>query len=207
MIELILGSLVLSLIHAAIPNHWVPLVLISRAEGWKLYETLLATALTGFAHILSTVLLGLVIGMVGYKLSGSYGHISHIIAPLILILMGIIYLGFHSGNHRHEHLPSEEKLAKKKSKSAILLTLFTAMFFSPCMEIGTYYFTAGTYGLQGIFLVSGIYLFATISMMVILVAFAYKGIERFKWHFLEHHEKKITGITLIIIGALSFFIH
>ena len=207
MIELIISSFILSIAHAAIPNHWAPLVFISRSEGWKLRETLFATALTGFAHILSTVLLGSVIGIIGYKLSGSYDMISHIVAPLVLIFMGLIYLGMYSGKHTHEHLPSEEKLSKKRSKKAILLTLFTAMFFSPCMELGAYYFTAGTYGIKGILLVSLIYMVATISLMVILVWLGYKGIEKFKWHFLEHHEKKITGIILLVIGVLSFFIH
>jgi hypothetical protein len=34
MIDLLAGSILLSIIHAAIPNHWIPVVMIGRAEKW-----------------------------------------------------------------------------------------------------------------------------------------------------------------------------
>lgn len=79
------------------------------------------------------------------------------------------------------------------------------MFFSPCLEIEAYYFTAGTHGKLAIGLLSAVYLLITVTGSILLVSLASKSIEEFKWHFLEHHEKKITGIVLIALGLLSYF--
>lgn len=55
-------------------------------------------------------------------------------------------------------------------------------------------------------MVAAIYLIVTVAGSILLVTLASKSIEKFKWHFLEHHEKKITGIVLIALGLLSYFI-
>lgn len=81
------------------------------------------------------------------------------------------------------------------------------MLFSPCLEIETYYFKAGTYGWLGIALVSVVYLVITVSGMLVLVALGYRGLATLRWGWLEHHEKKITGSALILLGLLSYFLH
>jgi sulfite exporter TauE/SafE len=205
MIHIIIGSLILSIIHASIPNHWIPLVLISKAEKWNSRETMAVTAITAFSHTLSTIILGILIGLIGYKLSESYQAITQIIASLVLIFMGLVYFALDMKHSHHEHLPDDAGLPKK-SKLAIILTLCMAMFFSPCLEIETIYFSAGTLGWIAIAAISAIYLIVTVSGIVILVALGCKSIEKFNWHFLEHHEKKITGGVLIALGILSFFL-
>lgn len=205
MIDLIAGSIVLSLIHAAIPNHWIPVVVIGKAEKWSKKELIGVTAIASFAHTLSTILLGIVIGLIGFKLSDTYHVITDVVAPLVLIFMGLIYFSLSFRHTQHEHLPAKEKL-KKKSKPAIITALALSMFFSPCLEIEAYYFTAGTHGKMAIWLLSAIYLIVTFAGSILLVTLASKSIEKFKWHFLEHHEKKITGIVLIALGLLSYFI-
>lgn len=204
MIDLIAGSIVLSLIHASIPNHWIPVVVIGKTEKWSKKELIGVTAIASFAHTLSTILLGIVIGLIGYKLSNTYHVITDVVAPLVLVLMGLIYFSLSLKHSDHEHLPSQEKL-KNKSKPAIIITLALSMFFSPCLEIEAYYFTAGTHGRWAIGLLSAVYLIVTVVGSILLVSLASKGIEKFKWHFLEHHEKKITGIVLIVLGLLSYF--
>jgi len=83
------------------------------------------------------------------------------------------------------------------------------MFFSPCVEIEAYYFTAGQFGWTGIMLLSAIYLFVTVLVMIIIVDLSRKSLDVLnkKLHFLEHYEKLITGVILILLGVLTFFIH
>jgi len=81
------------------------------------------------------------------------------------------------------------------------------MFLSPCIELEAYYFHAGTLGWAGIFVVSAVYALVTPSLMVTLVFLGSKGLDRFNWHFLEHHMRKITGIILIALGLMAFFVH
>ena len=75
MFQIFIGSLVLSLIHASIPNHWIPLIALGKTEKWTQRQTLLATLITGFAHTMSTVFVGIVVGLIGYKLSARYSLI------------------------------------------------------------------------------------------------------------------------------------
>lgn len=206
MIQLIIGSFVLSIIHAAIPNHWIPLVTIGKAGKWSRSETLWITAITGCAHVISTILVGIIVGFFGYKFSSAYELVPKLVAPLILVIMGVISIIIDlKKNHHHKDLLKTDVMYKK-TKLAIITSLSIAMFFSPCIEIEAYYFTAGTFGWLGIAVVSIIYFIVTVSGMLLLVDLGRKGVEKIKWQFLEHHEKKIIGIVLIVLGIFSYFI-
>ncbi|MBU1076597.1 MAG: sulfite exporter TauE/SafE family protein [Spirochaetes bacterium] len=206
MTQLIIGSFILSLIHASIPNHWIPIVMIGKAERWSQRETLLITAIAGSAHTFSTILIGIIVGMAGYKLSSTHEIITRIIMPSILVLFGIIYIIIDiKKQHHHKDLVNISSLSKK-SKIMIITSLGLAMFFSPCIEIEAFFFTAGAFGWIGIGIVSVIYMVITVFSMMILVYLFSKGIKKIKWHFLEDHEKRITGIVLIIIGIIAYFI-
>jgi len=208
-IHILLGSLVLSVVHALIPNHWLPLVAIGRTEKWTRKETLGVTAIAAFAHTLSTIIIGIIVGLIGYKLSESYKLITTIAAPVVLISLGAVYLLLDFKENRlhqhHNHINVDEAI-KKKTKRAIIISLSVGMFFSPCLEIEAYYFVASSLGWLGIFTVSSIYLFITVTGIVLLVYLASKGIEKLEWHFMEHHEKLVSGLILILLGILSLFI-
>ena len=206
MTQIIIGSIILSLIHSMIPNHWIPLVAIGKTENWSRLETIWATAITGSAHTISTILVGVVVGLVGYKLSSTHEIITKVAAPIFFITLGIIYiiLDYKSVHHHHDHLKISS--TSKKSKFAIITSLSITMFFSPCIEIEAYFFSAGTQGWMGIIIVSIIYLITTVLGMILLVDLGRKGIENIKWHYLEHHEKKIVGITLIVLGIFAYFV-
>ena len=205
--QIIVGAILLSIVHASIPNHWIPLVALSKAEKWSEKSTMGITAIAGFAHILSTIIIGIIIGLLGYKLSGSYSFIIGVIAPSILIFLGIIYLilSIKSNKHHHHHdMHIDDK--KKKTTTAIILALTISMFFSPCLEIEAYFFVASKLGWQGIIAVSIIYTIITIAGMLLLVWLGMKGVRKIKSHFLEHHEKTITGALLIVLGIAGYFI-
>ncbi len=210
MIEIFLGSLILSTIHALIPNHWLPLIAVGKTEKWTQKQTLLATFITGFSHTLSTILIGILVGLIGYKLSTYYSVISEAIAPAVLTGLGMVYLflDFRNGHH-HNHLvnPIEKEPGKNKSRWVVILTsLSITMFLTPCIEIEAYYFQAGTIGWIGILIVSMVYLLTTLTVMFLLVYLGMKGVNTFKSDFLEHHEKGITGIVLISLGLLAFLV-
>ncbi|HJZ40335.1 MAG TPA: hypothetical protein VJ203_08210 [Bacteroidales bacterium] len=207
MLQLFFGSFLLSLVHAAIPNHWLPVVAIGRAEHWTQRETLLVAGISGFAHTLSTVLVGITIGIIGHTLSRNYTFISEKVAPALLILLGVIYLVIDRFNHhKHSHDIKSGK-SGNRSKVAIITSLALAMFLSPCLEIEAYYFQAGASGWQGILMVSVVYVVITVSGMLLLVFLGNKGVRAIRSHFLDHHEKLLSGIVLVVLGVLSFFVH
>jgi len=211
-VQIFLGSLLLSLVHATIPSHWLPIIAIGKAEKWTEKETLTITAITGASHTISTIIIGIIVGLVGYKLSESYHFITKYIAPSILIALGLVYFFLEYRHtliktaHQHHHIDVGGIIKKRKSKRSIVLMLSIAMFFSPCLEIEIYYFTASRLGWLGIGIVSVVYFFVTVLGMMFLVHFASKGVRKLNWHFLEHHDKLISGIVLIIVGVLAFFV-
>jgi sulfite exporter TauE/SafE len=206
MIQILIGSLVLSVIHAAIPNHWIPIVAISKTEKWSRNETLWVTAIAGSAHTISTISIGIIVGLVGHRLSSTHEFVTRVVAPLILVILGLIYLIVDLKRSHHHRNPVEIGSIPKKSKFIIIASLGTAMFFSPCIEIEAYYFTAGILGWPGIAVVSIVYLIVTVLGMLLLVDLGCKGAEKIKWHFLEDHEKKAMGVVLIVLGIFAYFI-
>ena len=64
MTSLLIGSLLISLLHAVIPNHWLPVLAIGRKEGWSLAETTRITFIAGMAHVLSTVIIGVLLDII-----------------------------------------------------------------------------------------------------------------------------------------------
>jgi hypothetical protein len=207
LVQILIGSFALSLIHASIPNHWIPLVAIGKTENWSRSETLWITGITASAHTFSTILVGIIVGIAGYRLSSSYEFITGIVAPSILVTLGLIYaiLDLKGSSHHHN---SHIKVGPthRKSKHAIVVSLCVAMFFSPCLELEAYYFTAGALGWRGIGVVSTIYFFVTVIGMIVLVDLGRRGAQKIKSHFLEHHEKGITSAVLIVLGVFAYFV-
>jgi hypothetical protein len=207
MLQLFFGSILLSLVHAAIPNHWLPVVAIGKAENWTQRETLLVAGISGFAHTLSTVLMGITIGIIGISLSRNYTFIAEKVAPAVLIILGLIYLIIDLLNHhKHTHGAEAGKI-RNRSKWAIVISLALAMFLSPCIEIEAYYFQAGAEGWQGILMVSAIYVIITVSGMILLVYLGNKGVRAIQSHFRDHHEKLLSGFVLLLLGIISLLVH
>ena len=207
MLQVFLASLLLSVIHASIPNHWLPLIAIGKTEKWSQREMFRATIITGFAHTLSTVLIGIIVGVIGYKLSSSYDIISGTVAPAILVAIGIIYIILDFKHHHHHHEINPALIgSSKKSTWALLSSLSLGMFLTPCIEIEAYYFQASTIGWAGIWIVSAVYTFITLGVMLLLVYLGIRGVKHLESHYMEHHSKRVTGIVLILVGALTYFV-
>jgi nickel/cobalt exporter len=202
-ISIIIGGLVLSVLHALIPNHWLPVLAISRKENWTLGQTTSVTFFAGLSHALSTVLIGLIIGFLGVKLAGTIEEFTHILAPVILISLGAFYIYQHY-RHKHFHVHLEVKTV---SRQKIILTLVIAMFFSPCFEIEAYFLMAGAHGWWQVLLLALLYTTVTVTGMVVWVRLAHQGLLKLNWHSLEHNAGIITGITLVLTGIISFIFH
>jgi nickel/cobalt transporter (NicO) family protein len=203
MYNIIIGSLLISLLHAVIPNHWLPVLSIGKKESWDLAETSRITFLAGMAHVISTVIIGLLLGLIGKELTVHIEHFTRIIAPSVLILMGLYFIRQHY-THHHFHLQPE--LIKRKTKKTIILSLVLAMFLSPCMEIEAYFLLAGSKGWYVLAGIALMYSVISIAGMLLWVRIVYKGLLKLNWHKWEHNAGIITGMVLIVTGIISFFI-
>ena len=108
---LLMSAATIGVFHTLIgPDHYLPFIVLSRAEGWPLRKTLLWTFMCGLAHVLSSTLLG----CVGVGLGWALGGLKTIEgsradwASYLLILFGLGYLVYglwreYRGN-RHAHI-------------------------------------------------------------------------------------------------------
>jgi hypothetical protein len=206
MVQVIAGAVLLSIVHALIPNHWLPFVAIGKAERWSMRETLIVAAIAGFAHITGTIIIGVLVGLLGIGISSSYQFVMKVGAPVILIVLGLIFIAMDiKGGHHHEHIDLENHKKRRGSKIAIIASLSSAMFLSPCIEIAAYYFTAANHGWTAIMGVSMIYLVVTLSGMLTLVYLGLISLKKLRWTFLEEHEKFVTGLVLVLLGGIAYF--
>jgi putative Mn2+ efflux pump MntP len=205
MFSLVAGTFILALIHALIPNHWLPLVAVARAENWKARDINTVTFISATAHVLGTVALGLVLGMIGKELAEEYGHTINVAASILLIIFGLIY---YTVNLPHHHHSQQQDVARyKRSKRKWILIFIVMMFLSPCLEVESLFLSAGAYGMSTVFLLSVVYGIVSISGILLLVNLGNKGVNLLPANFVEHNEKRISGAVLIIVGIISFFLH
>lgn len=205
MFSVIAGTILLAAVHALIPNHWLPLVAVARAEQWKPKEVTTITFFAALAHVTGTVILGIILGIIGKELQEDYGSIIYTASAILLIVFGLIYFTVNLPHHHH----SEQKdvAAYKRSRRRWVLIFIVMMFLSPCLEVESLFLSAGAYGMGIVSLMAVIYALVSISGILILVNLGYKGVNLLPAEFIEHNEKRISGVVLILVGIISFFLH
>jgi ABC-type nickel/cobalt efflux system permease component RcnA len=100
---------VVGVLHTLVPDHWAPIVVIARKQGWSVSRTARAAAIAGFGHVSSTLVLGLVLWAVGASLAARYGHAVNVAAAVALVAFGawICWSGWrelvdgHDDGHAH----------------------------------------------------------------------------------------------------------
>ncbi len=205
MYSVIAGTVLLAMVHALIPNHWLPLVAVAKAEQWKSRDVNLVTLLAAFAHVMGTVALGIVLGLIGKELVEEYGNAIYVASSVLLIVFGLIYYTVNLPHHHHSE--QNDVVAYKRSKRKWVMIFIVMMFLSPCLEVESLFLSAGAYGMGAVFMLAVIYAIVSISGILLLVNLGYKGTRLLSAHFIEHNEKRISGIVLIIVGIISFFLH
>lgn len=205
MFSVLAGTFLLAIVHALIPNHWLPLVAVARSERWSQKEVTSITLLAALAHVAGTVALGIVLGIIGKELQEEYGTVIYVASSVLLIVFGLIYF---TVNLPHHHHSAQKDVAEyKRSRRKWVLIFIVMMFLSPCLEVESLFLSAGAYGMGLVSLMAIIYAIVSISGILLLVSLGFKGVNLLPADFIEHNEKRISGIVLILIGIISFFLH
>lgn len=108
----------LSVLHAVIPSHWLPILAIGRREKWTLPKVMKITFVSALAHVTSTLAIGGLLALLGATaIDISDYHVS-LIGAAILVILGIVYIYRH---HRHKHFHINEDVKRKRSDRAIII--------------------------------------------------------------------------------------
>jgi|ERR1700736_3421609 len=74
-------------LHTLVPDHWAPIVVLGRQQGWSVSRTARAAAIAGFGHVTTTLLLGIVLWAVGaFFAASTYG------VPLLATMAAVFAL-------------------------------------------------------------------------------------------------------------------
>src|SRR5690349_245065 len=94
-------------LHAAIPTHWLPFVLVARARGWSRGKAIAVLGLAGLGHVALVSLFGLAIAWAGFRLDATMGGaFSWIAGGLLLVFAGFYFWRQWTGTGVcHHHAP------------------------------------------------------------------------------------------------------
>lgn len=209
--------------HAALPTHWLPFVLASRAQHWTHPKTLAITALAGSGHVLVTAALGVLIAWFGIALNERIGNWFPRIAGAALLLLGLFYLyrqlrgrghahhlfcghpHTHAGELEYEHdhgAPPIAARAAAASDRVAITSLLALLTFSPCEAFLPIYASGVRYGWTGFALLTGILSVGTVAGMVVFTSLTLAGVQKIKLTLLEKYESGIIGALLCAVGLL-----
>jgi len=196
---LLLSTLSVGLLHALAPDHWLPFVMIARAQKWSRWRLTAVTFLAGVGHVSSSLLiavLGVGLGVAVEKVSLWETNRGDI-ASLLLIGFGLAYMvwGMKNWGRHHSH---ELNTAKVVS----YWTVFALVVFGPCEPLIPLIFLGYAYGWTAVAFVFGLFALSTIVMMLVQVHALLYGFSLIRWHWLEHSSDVIAGGVIALTGVL-----
>lgn len=225
-VPLLVTAAVTAALHTAIPDHWLPFVLIGRARGWSAWRTARITALAGILHLLVSFGLAFLAMLLGRGAVLALGEsMEHAIGPL-LVLFGLVYAGwswrkgghFHPGgsllhrgshgcdghegdaNEQHLHYHADEGLIRGERFGAVGLAVLIGL--NPCVLIIPVALSAASLGPVAVLGVFAAYGLPTLSLMVLLAAFGVKLSGVIRIPGAARHMEMASGLLIAVLGGI-----
>ncbi|MFJ6025020.1 hypothetical protein ACIQC9_10555 [Brevundimonas sp. NPDC092305] len=203
MLSLLGGAFVTAFLHAALPTHWLPFVLVGRAQRWRLSQVLGAVAAAGLAHIVVTALVGGLIVMAGLALDRWVAGLLPHLAAVLLFLFGAFYLA-RATLLRVQTAggPSMDTPEPRVSDAAAFWGLVAMLAVSPGEVLLPLYLAQATEGLIVLALMTLAFLLGTIAGMSAFTLLANAGYSALRLERWARYESMVLGVALIGIGLL-----
>lgn len=211
------------------PDHYLPFIMMARAQKWSQFKTTLVTLFCGLGHVMSSVVLGMIgvaFGVIVSRLE-IFESVRGSMAAWAMIAFGLTYMvwGVHRGiknkphthihihgdgeAHEHKHMHHKthahphEVGAKKSITPWVLFTIFVLGPCEPLIPILMYPAVQQSY--SGLFIVTGIFALTTISTMIAVVTLACSGIRLMPLGPLERYSHALAGGIIMASGmAITF---
>ncbi|NBB50621.1 hypothetical protein GVN24_20290 [Rhizobium sp. CRIBSB] len=208
LMSLLAGGFVAAFLHAALPTHWLPFVLVGRAQRWNMGRTIGAVVSAGLAHIASTAVIGSLIIAAGLALDQWIAGLLPHLSAALLFLFGAFYLIravlrrptlVTSGGGGLESLELAEPTV---SHGAAFWGLVAMMALSPGEVLLPVYTSMAQEGLLALALLTAVLAVGTILGMGLFTALARAGASVLRLERWARYEGVILGIALIGLGLL-----
>lgn len=192
----------IALLHAAIPTHWLPFVMVGRARGWSTRHVLGAALLAGGGHVVTTTLFGVGLAWFGVEMNEQVEAVFRWVVAGALIGIGA-FLAFRPPHGvACKHCQGEPtRYVPDVTDRAALWGLFLTLTLSPCELFLPIYLTAVPYGWSGVAWLSVILAMATLGSMVGLTWLTLHSIGRVRW--LTVSNRRVVGALLCLLGLIT----
>ena len=202
-LSLLGAGFVTAFLHAALPTHWLPFVLVGRAQRWTLPRMLGAVTAAGLAHIVTTAVVGSLVVAAGLAvdqwLSGLLPHL----AAVLLLLFGTFYLSralirrpVPAGG------PPLELAEPTVSHAAAFWGLVAMMAVSPGEVLLPIYLSQAEEGLAVLAALTVAFALGTVGGMAVFTLLARAGWSVLRLERWARYEGAVLGGALIVIGLL-----
>ncbi len=225
-LDVLLGAAVsIAFIHTLIGvDHFLPFIVLGRAQSWTLRKVLTITALCGVGHVLSSV----VLGFVGIGVGAAIGHLTWLegvrgsLAAWLLIIFGTTYAVWaawralrgrphahphaHADgtlhDHGHDHTGEHAHPHGNPTRIVTFWSLFVIFVLGPCEPlIPLVMAPAAENGWGAVALVSGVFGAVTIGTMVAATALGWYGLSLTSTPWLERWSHTLAGATIAVSGV------
>jgi len=194
-------------LHAALPTHWLPFVLVGRAQRWTPSRVLLAVAVAGLAHIATTALIGGLIVAAGLAMEQWVSGLLPHLAAVLLFLFGAFYISralirpamAATGSAGGAALESP---TPNVSNAAAFWGLVLMLAVSPGEVLLPVYLSQATEGLGVLALLTAVFAVGTIAGMALFTLLANAGYSILRLERWSRYEGLVLGAALIVIGLL-----
>lgn len=204
-IGMLLAAAVVSLVHGLLPNHWLPFVLIAKAQGWDKKRMLWVLCAAGTAHVAVAGGIALITLLLGLMIEPFIKPLAHIVAPGIMIVFGLAFILFDLLTPRHHHHDLHEAARTGMSDATAVISLVLSLALSPCEAMIPVFVSASTkanpFLLLGMVIVSG---FFTVGVMALLATLSYKGLMSLHFGRFATKERTLIGLVLLLLGIIAF---
>lgn len=202
---LVASAATVAFLHSLAPDHWMPFVMIGRAQKWSRPRLLGVTLLGSLGHVGSS----LVLGAAGILLSSALVTLKGLEALrgqgaiFLLIGFGVAYAVWglkHAREHHHHHRAMD--LDEARRKTITLWTLMAIIVLGPCEPLIPLLFLATSYGSTGLVLTAGVFSLVTMAMMLLVSFIVYIGVERLNLHVFDRYVHALSGAVIALTGVL-----
>ena len=89
--------------HAVMPDHWMPLAVLSRTRRYPTRRTVRLSLAAGITHVLVSLLLGAVLVVVGSQFRTTVARHTDVVIGGILLVTGVVFLVMEIAGRGHGH--------------------------------------------------------------------------------------------------------
>ena len=197
--SIVAAGVVVAFLHAATPTHWLPFVLVGRAQAWSRARTLGVTALAGLGHSLFTAALGLAVTGVGLMVEPQLGRLFPRLVGLGLIGFGVFYIVRHA-RRPAETLAPVRPVRRYGSDAAAVWGLVALLTFTPSEALLPVYLANVDQGWQGFATLSVVLTTATTVGMLLFTSLFMAGAHWLRLERLARYELLLVGAILCAFG-------